>query len=70
MSPASSRASGRWGDAARRAEGHRQGDRYGDDVPRLNGGYCYTEGQIEPSPPLKVAAAAPDAAPGERLRRV
>jgi hypothetical protein len=24
----------------------KEGDRYGDDVPVLNGGYCYTEGQI------------------------
>jgi hypothetical protein len=26
----------------------KEGDRYGDDVPVLNGGYCYTEGQIRP----------------------
>jgi hypothetical protein len=24
----------------------KEGDRYGDDVPRLNGGYLYTEGLI------------------------
>jgi hypothetical protein len=24
----------------------KEGDRYGDDVPILNDGYCYTEGQI------------------------
>jgi hypothetical protein len=24
----------------------KEGNRYGDDVPVLNGGYCYTEGQL------------------------
>jgi hypothetical protein len=24
----------------------KEGNRYGNDVPVLNGGYCYTEGQI------------------------